>query len=576
MSLALLTALPARSDTSAAVAPLLQKAEAIKLKDRAEFMRLLDQLDHQQPAMTAAQRWHVIYLQGWRKVVDGDLNAGAALLKRVIDQSTDKTLRFRARATLINVLDVSNQFEPAYQQLDELLRELPEISDWSARFQGIGEAAQLLVSAGQSDLALHYARIGLESIPEGESTCLAQFSVLNAMRVAETVKSDDPAFQSGIDACVKDQQFLWADSIRLMRVKKQIDERKIPLALQTLRRFHAEVLAAGYGNLVTKWDSALAEALYRTGKLADASRYALEGLPAVLPATYSSAIASTYRVLYQAARQRGDFAEALQWHEKYMAAEKGYLDSVSASYLAYQRVKQQVDAKQRQLAVVASQNKILKLQQELDRKAVETGRLYIALLLVGLVLIVLLLIRLKHSQLRFMRLARSDGLTGILNRQHFVDEAGKVLRQAERAGSRASLILLDMDHFKLVNDTHGHAVGDEVLKRAVAMSHKFLRPGDIFGRLGGEEFAILLPDGALEHVVARAEQIREAIASVTEDTAIPGIVMSASFGVSTTDASGYELQQLLIDADRALYCAKREGRNRVVASTASSESSMAD
>ena len=576
MSLALLTALPARSDTSAAVAPLLQKAEAIKLKDRAEFMRLLDQLDHQQPAMTAAQRWHVIYLQGWRKVVDGDLNAGAALLKRVIDQSTDKTLRFRARATLINVLDVSNQFEPAYQQLDELLRELPEISDWSARFQGIGEAAQLLVSAGQSDLALHYARIGLESIPEGESTCLAQFSVLNAMRVAETVKSDDPAFQSGIDACVKDQQFLWADSIRLMRVKKQIDERKIPLALQTLRRFHAEVLAAGYGNLVTKWDSALAEALYRTGKLADASHYALEGLPAVLPATYSSAIASTYRVLYQAARQRGDFAEALQWHEKYMAAEKGYLDSVSASYLAYQRVKQQVDAKQRQLAVVASQNKILKLQQELDRKAVETGRLYIALLLVGLVLIVLLLIRLKHSQLRFMRLARSDGLTGILNRQHFVDEAGKVLRQAERAGSRASLILLDMDHFKLVNDTHGHAVGDEVLKRAVAMSHKFLRPGDIFGRLGGEEFAILLPDGALEHVVARAEQIREAIASVTEDTAIPGIVMSASFGVSTTDASGYELQQLLIDADRALYCAKREGRNRVVASTASSESSMAD
>jgi diguanylate cyclase (GGDEF)-like protein len=106
-------------------------------------------------------------------------------------------------------------------------------------------------------------------------------------------------------------------------------------------------------------------------------------------------------------------------------------------------------------------------------------------------------------------------------------------------------------------------VGDRVLLRAVEACKTYLRSTDIFGRLGGEEFGILLPECTLEQVVVRAEQIRLAIATASTDEDTPSIPISASFGVSSVVHSGYELRQLLIHADEALYRAKREGRNRV-------------
>ena len=137
------------------------------------------------------------------------------------------------------------------------------------------------------------------------------------------------------------------------------------------------------------------------------------------------------------------------------------------------------------------------------------------------------------------------------------------MQYCKKSARQACLVLIDLDHFKVVNDTHGHAVGDRVLKRAVAACQEHLRSTDIFGRLGGEEFGIVLPECTLDQALARAEQIRVAIATAASGDEAPGVPISASFGVASTTRSGYELRQLLIDADRALYRAKHEGRNRV-------------
>jgi diguanylate cyclase (GGDEF)-like protein len=128
--------------------------------------------------------------------------------------------------------------------------------------------------------------------------------------------------------------------------------------------------------------------------------------------------------------------------------------------------------------------------------------------------------------------------------------------------------LIDLDYFKQVNDVHGHAIGDDVLQRVVEACRDHLRSTDIFGRLGGEEFGILFPECALGQVIARAEQLRLAIVSVSDDIAAD-ILISASFGVATTTRSGYALQQLLLHVDDALYRSKREGRNRVSVADAS-------
>jgi diguanylate cyclase (GGDEF)-like protein len=162
-----------------------------------------------------------------------------------------------------------------------------------------------------------------------------------------------------------------------------------------------------------------------------------------------------------------------------------------------------------------------------------------------------------------MKLARRDSLTGIFSRQHFFEAALASLKYCGKSAREACVVVIDLDNFKAVNDSYGHAAGDLVLKRAVSICQSHLRSIDIFGRLGGEEFGILLPDCTLETALQRAEGLRASIVGLCSGDDSIDFPVSASFGVAGTKTSGYNLRQLLIDADGALYQAKRGGRNRV-------------
>lgn len=162
-------------------------------------------------------------------------------------------------------------------------------------------------------------------------------------------------------------------------------------------------------------------------------------------------------------------------------------------------------------------------------------------------------------------LAVRDALTGLHNRRHFMEQAEQRLRLADRSGRPAGLLMVDIDHFKRVNDGLGHASGDQVLREVALRMAASLRGTDLLARLGGEEFGIVLPDAGPDAVAAGAERIRAAIAAkpVTLEDGVPYPV-TISLG-SAQFAHGDTLDGLLARADAALYQAKREGRNRVVA-----------
>jgi diguanylate cyclase (GGDEF)-like protein len=273
---------------------------------------------------------------------------------------------------------------------------------------------------------------------------------------------------------------------------------------------------------------------------------------------------NAYRLLYQLAQEQGDTKTALAYHEKYAEADKGYLDDVSARQIAYERAKHEAAANRLQIDGLNKQNEVLQLQQALGKKAVETSRLYIALLIVVAVFIALFAYRTKRSQLHFMKLSRVDGLTGIDNRPYFIAQSERSLEASRKLGQEVCVILCDLDHFKSINDRYGHATGDHVLRQAVQACRTHLRASDLFGRFGGEEFCILLPGCSLADARQRCEQLRAAIASVATDAGNTISTVSASFGVATTGSSSYELRQLLAHADAALYRAKFAGRNCVV------------
>jgi len=161
--------------------------------------------------------------------------------------------------------------------------------------------------------------------------------------------------------------------------------------------------------------------------------------------------------------------------------------------------------------------------------------------------------------------ALTDGLTGLYNRHYLGEHLGGLARQAETEGRPLSVALLDADHFKAVNDTHGHAVGDEVLQEIARRLTRNLRGFDFVARYGGEEFLVVMPDSPIEAAARVAERLRGAIANV----AVPAeggrvlLQVTASFGVASFGGAGDTVEAMLDRADQALYDAKRSGRNRV-------------
>lgn len=160
-------------------------------------------------------------------------------------------------------------------------------------------------------------------------------------------------------------------------------------------------------------------------------------------------------------------------------------------------------------------------------------------------------------------LARRDELTGLSNRRAFFHDGKQVLNQAKRFDHPLSLVMLDVDYFKQVNDTHGHAAGDEVIQALANVLKKHAREVDILGRLGGEEFALILPETTLPDAVAMAERLRAEIENTTVSTTKSDIHFTTSFGISTLTSPQTSLENLISKADEALYLAKRKGRNRV-------------
>ena len=162
------------------------------------------------------------------------------------------------------------------------------------------------------------------------------------------------------------------------------------------------------------------------------------------------------------------------------------------------------------------------------------------------------------------RQARTDSLTGCANRRWFFELAEIEVARSRQDGSPLSLIAIDLDHFKQINDSYGHPVGDLVLQDFVGCCRNILRTTDIFARTGGEEFCILLPDTSLHAAGEIAERIRTMTLACQPVVSHPGLRISASFGASALASSDADFHALFARADHALYDAKEQGRNRTV------------
>jgi diguanylate cyclase (GGDEF)-like protein len=174
-------------------------------------------------------------------------------------------------------------------------------------------------------------------------------------------------------------------------------------------------------------------------------------------------------------------------------------------------------------------------------------------------------VRTKARMEALAAVASTDGLTGLPNRRRLDERAAEAAAVAERYGRSLSCLMIDVDHFKRINDTYGHAAGDEVLRETARRLRSVCRSADFVGRYGGEEFTVIMPETDLDGAVAAGERIRQVLAVEPVQADDSEIWITSSVGVVGWQAGMRTPEDLYAPADRALYRAKELGRDRVVA-----------
>jgi diguanylate cyclase (GGDEF)-like protein len=239
------------------------------------------------------------------------------------------------------------------------------------------------------------------------------------------------------------------------------------------------------------------------------------------------------------------------------------MDDKSAQQMAYHTAHSEIISQNQKIALLDKDNQLLQYEQTVLKHQAAFNKLLITALVISTLVLAYLAYRSFMARRRFKALAEYDDLTSISNRYHFSTAAKAALALCERSQLPAALIVFDLDYFKQINDQFGHAAGDWALRQTVNTCRNFMRNNDVFGRIGGEEFAILLPGCQSDKAHLLADICRDAIFAI--ETADSGyqFQLSASFGVTSAEVSGYHLTKMIEDADTAMYQAKQQGRNKV-------------
>ncbi len=565
------------STDTAPVATWLAQADDAWPNDISRFRQLLAQLHQHLGQLSAAQRWHLRLLDTRLPIDEGNYAQAEPPLYDIIEHSGDRSLSVRATAALIQDKFFRRDYVSAYAWANTLMAELPSVTDPTARLEGMIRIVQMLNkgAVGQYDLALDYARQMKASLPSVKGQCYANALETQSLLYAGKLASTDPSFQAAIDTCVAAGESRQADALRLDLASEMVDEGLGGKSIAYLHSISSEIKTSGYTPHLASLPVTLAQAYMSLGDAANARKFALASLAITGSDSPLWTVQAAYEVLYRAEKSQGHDAAALNYYEKYVAQKTGAMNHAKAIALAYQTVRQQVVSQKMKLEALGKENSILQLRQALASQAQKANRLFIGMLLAITAFLVLATLWLWRSWRRFRWMAHHDGLTRMYNSEHFAVEAKRALRQLYTTNSDACLIVLDLDHFKRINDTYGHAAGDQVLRSAAMIVGRELRPDDLIGRLGGEEFGILMPGCSRDDGLEAANRIRQALAStpVVLDPQTT-VKVSASLGLASAASSGYTLRLLLGDADAALYRAKERGRNQVVVHVAETESAV--
>lgn len=553
----------------------LQEADAVRSTDPSRFAGMLEELERREATLDPGQRRYLRLLQAYRLGYGGQYSAAIDLATAIFEEAPTGPIKFRAGLLAANSAATTRDFSVALKFLEDTLAldrsGIPDELDGQAQLVAGIVYAQL----GQYEKALEYSNAVIASDSTPRNLCVAnQLKFESLAHLDSARRNDAPQIRAAIAGCESIGEAIGSNLLRINLAREVAAREGLEQAIRMLESHAAEVEATRYPRLVSEYYAALAGYLLSKGDIVSAERHALLALEASHNNAQSLPRATAFKVLYEVALRRQDTAKALEHYRDYAEADKAYLDDIKTRELAVQQSRNEAQQKDQAIALLSKQNEVLKLEQEVATASAQNTRLVILLLGIVLAAIGYWAYKIKRMQVAFRRLAQIDGLTGLCNRRHFHAEAEALLGRCAASGKDAALVLLDLDHFKHINDRHGHATGDRVLKQVAEACQAACRDGDLCGRLGGEEFGILSSGGDIEAARRIAEACRQRLAAIDIASFGHDQPVTASFGCTTASCSGYDFEAMFSEADAAMYRAKHGGRDRIEVRAAAADSSV--
>lgn len=562
--LVLLLALPGYASSADSLESLLGRADSIRSSKPKEFSELLDQARRHPGKATQTQRERLRYLEAYEAGVYRDrLDLGISIAKELFKKTKSPEMRYRAGSLVANYSAIKRDFGVGLRFLESTLALRESVVDKDVRHEGIGAGAMLYNQFRQHAVALRYSEELLADAPSARMKCVGSHFMIEAKQELGTLDEDKDAVMETIAQCVAINEFIPANLIRATLAKKWLKEGRLEQAEALLKDSLEQVEATHYPRLIAEIRSILAEVELQKGKTGDAEANAKAAILLSDQVKASASLVSAYQTLYRISESRSKAVEALDFYKKFAMADRDYRSDIKARELAYEIFRQDTQKKNQQIQLLERQNEVLQLEQELDKQSALKARLAMVFLMLVLAAVIYWMLQIKRHQRQLQRLAQTDMLTGVGNRHYFTLKSEKALVEAAREGEQAALVMFDLDHFKAINDTYGHGAGDWVLKQVGRVCRTHCRKTDYLGRVGGEEFAVLLRGVDLAEAARIAEDCRSTLAQIDTRESGYSFVVTGSFGVSSTGQSGYDLSRLMSHADQMLYRAKHEGRNRV-------------
>ncbi|RCU52880.1 GGDEF domain-containing protein [Corallincola holothuriorum] len=545
---------------------MLEKAYQLRTRDFSEFRKIIKVLKEKEESLDWQSRNKLDYLWAFYLSRTGSTEEAIEYYHKVIENDVELDMSFNSLISLVNLNLLKGETEQAFIYATNFNDEKYAAVDSDLKETAALLVAYTLLKSGLPGEASELVKNIPEQLAQERNECVRNAMLSELYYYQGGLDADYKKIVKKADECKASGEAILGYIAKIYFAKHEILNDRNINALKMMVSELEDVISTKYDNLVAQWYSTLAEVWLDNNSHEHAIRYAELSLGYDVDQSHIESKVLSLLILSKAYFIAEKYDLAYKYMDEYNELMKSSQRNKLTSAVAYYSAQLKAEESARQIESLNKKLSLADLESQVAKVEAENNRLYLSMALIVVCMLILWVYKTKLHQLRLKKQVEVDALTGVLSRRYFSECFEKALVSAQPAQQSVSFVLFDLDHFKRINDSYGHPAGDWVLKAVGEVCSSSGRRADLVGRLGGEEFGILLPDCDMANATRVAEQCRLAIERIDSTPAGAKFQITASFGVSASSVVGYDSRALIVDADKALYLSKKHGRNRVTLS----------